>query len=77
MKVCRKCGKPAASSEEKFCHYCGLPFTNQQAGSQEKNICENPECPKHQARVAFDKETRYCPNCGKLTTEGKNIEKFL
>lgn len=71
MTVCPHCGH-AVGADAKYCSACGVSLN-----VQSKNFCTNPECKRFKEHFAFAPGTRFCDQCGKLTTDGKEIDKFI
>lgn len=71
MKTCLECNS-LLNPNAKFCTKCGAPVP-----TVEKNICLNPQCPKHINGYIFGDDDHYCDECGTLTSLGNKIEKYL
>lgn len=68
---CVDCHAPL-DSDSKFCTKCGTPVI-----STEDNYCINKNCTRHDEKYVFEPSDLYCDQCGKPTSIGNQILKFL
>ncbi len=68
MPFCPRCGK-AASADSKFCTACGSPLN-----IKHENCCTNPDCVRFKSHFQFAPSVQFCDQCGKFTTDGKEID---
>lgn len=72
MSRCPVCGANVTYPGAKRCTSCGAVLN-----VVPTNRCTNPSCPHYAARTNFGKTVRRCPECGSLTTIGKQIDDLI
>lgn len=72
MARCPVCGAEVIFPNAKHCTHCGAVLNVVTV-----NHCTNPACPLHASGKNFGPDVSYCPECGSLTTIGKQIEDLI
>lgn len=70
-KNCVKCGN-ILNEDAVYCTRCGTHVP-----VYKENFCVNPKCPRCIDKHTFGPKDKYCDQCGKPTTLGKEITDLL